>query len=108
MIAPAVADQVTAVLNVPVPATFAEQGDVWPVRMELGEQVIETEVIALGTVIVTVAEPDLVESSVDVAVMVAFSAEVAVKTPDEAIVPPVADHVTAELYAPVPMTVAEH
>jgi len=50
----------------------------------------------------------LVESSVDVAVMVAFSAEVAVKTPDEAIVPPVADHVTAELYAPVPMTVAEH
>jgi len=74
----------------------------------VGAQATLTEVIVGGTDMVTVAEPDLVESSVDVAVMVAFSAEVAVKTPDEAIVPPVADHVTAELYAPVPMTVAEH
>ena len=74
----------------------------------MGAQATLTEVIVGGTDMVTVAEPDLVESSVDVAVMVAFSAEVAVKTPDEAIVPPVADHVTAELYAPVPMTVAEH
>jgi hypothetical protein len=76
--------------------------------MLVGAQATLTEVIVGGTDMVTVAEPDLVESSVDVAVMVAFSAEVAVKTPDEAIVPPVADHVTAELYAPVPMTVAEH
>ena len=74
----------------------------------MGAQATLTEVIVGGTDMVTVAEPDLVESSVDVAVMVAFPAEVAVKTPDEAIVPPVADHVTAELYAPVPMTVAEH
>ena len=76
--------------------------------MLVGAQATLTEVIVGGTDMVTVAEPDLVESSVDVAVMVAFPAEVAVKTPDEAIVPPVADHVTAELYAPVPMTVAEH
>ena len=76
--------------------------------MLVGAQATLTEVIVGGTDMVTVAEPDLVESSVDVAVMVAFPAEVAVKTPDEAIVPPVADHVTAELYAPVPVTVAEH
>ena len=51
---------------------------------------------------VTGADPDLVESCVDVAVMVAEPAAVGVKTPDELIVPSVAAQVTAELNAPVP------
>ena len=76
------------------------------VRMELGEQVTETDVIEGDTVTVTGADPDLVESCVEVAVMVAVPAAVGVKTPDELMVPPAADQVTAELNAPVPCTVA--
>jgi hypothetical protein len=44
-----------------------------------------------------VVEPDLVESSVDVAVIVAVPAAEGVNTPPELAAPPVADHVTAEL-----------
>jgi hypothetical protein len=65
--------------------------------MEAGEQTTETEVIVLGTVIVTVAEPDLVESSVEVAVTVTVPAAKGVNTPAEVIAPSVADQVTAEL-----------
>jgi hypothetical protein len=67
--------------------------------MEAGEQATETEVIVeeADTVTVTVAEPDLVESSVDVAVMVAAPAADGVNTPAEVIVPSVADQVTPEL-----------
>jgi hypothetical protein len=74
----------------------------------VGVQTTLTEVMGGGADIVTVAEPALVGSSVDVAVMDAFPVVDGVKTPDEVIVPPVADHATAELYAPVPVTVAEH
>jgi hypothetical protein len=65
--------------------------------MDTGEQATETEVIETGKVTVTVAEPDLVVSCVDVAVMVAFPAAEGVNTPAEVIVPSVADHVTTEL-----------
>jgi hypothetical protein len=54
-------------------------------------------VIVGGRVTVTLAEPDLVESSVDVAVTVAFPAAEGVNTPTEVIVPSVADQVTPEL-----------
>jgi transcriptional regulator of nitric oxide reductase len=65
--------------------------------MDAGEQATEIEVIVTGTVTVTVANPDLVESSVDVAVMVAFPAAEGVNTPAVVIVPSVADQVTPEL-----------
>src|ERR1039458_2176883 len=74
--------------------------------MGAGEQSTETEVMAGVAVTVTGADPDLVASCVDVAVMVVLPAAVGVKTPDELIVPPVAAQVTAELNAPVPCTVA--
>ena len=60
-----------------------------------------------GTVTVTVAVPDLLVSQVEVAVMVAVPAPEGVNTPDEMIVPPVADHVTTVLKTPVPWTAAE-
>jgi hypothetical protein len=53
--------------------------------------------VVFGWETATVAEPDFVESSVDVAVTVAFPATVAVNTPADVIVPPVADQVTVEL-----------
>jgi hypothetical protein len=99
-------DQVTELLKLPVPVTVDVHADVCVVRMELGEQVTETDVIEEDAITATVADPDLVASCVDVAVMVAVPAAVGVKTPDELIVPPVAAQVTAELNAPVPCTVA--
>jgi hypothetical protein len=71
-----------------------------------GEQSTETEVIAGVEVTVTGADPDLVASWVEVAVMVAAPAPAGVKVPDELMVPPVAAQVTAELNTPVPCTVA--
>lgn len=65
--------------------------------MDVGEQATETEVIVGATVTATVAEPDLVESSVDVAVMVALPAAEGVKTPVDVITPSVADQETPEL-----------
>jgi hypothetical protein len=65
--------------------------------MDGGAQANETEVIVTGTVAVTPAEPDLVASWADVAVIVAVPATVGVKMPEEVMDPPVADHVTAEL-----------
>jgi len=50
-----------------------------------------------GTTTVTDAEPDLVESWVDVAVIAAVPDVEGVNTPADVTVPPVADHVTAEL-----------
>jgi len=105
LIEPPVAAQVTAELNAPVPCTVAVQVDVSVVRMELEEQVTETDVIEADAVTVTGADPDLVESCAEVAVMVAVPAALGVKTPDELIEPPVAAQVTAELNAPVPCTV---
>lgn len=51
--------------------------------------------------------PDLVASCVDVAVIIAVPAAIGLNTPEDVIVPSVAPQVTAELYAPVPCTVAE-
>jgi hypothetical protein len=67
--------------------------------MEAGEQATVTEVIVEGTatVTVTVAEPDLVGSSVDVAVMVAVPVAEGVNTPAVVVVPSVANQVTPEL-----------
>jgi hypothetical protein len=54
------------------------------------------------------AVPDFVVSCDDVAVTVAVPVAVGVNTPEELILPFVAAHVTAELYAPVPWTVDVH
>ena len=108
VIVPSDAVQETAELYDPVPCTVAEQADVCVVRIVAGEQIAATEVIVDGAVTVTVALPDLVESCVDVAVMVAVPAAVGVRTPALLTVPMLAgltDHVTAELKLPVPLTV---
>ena len=100
VIVPSVVPQVTAELYDPVPCTVAVQLDVCVVRMDAGEQTTETEVIVDGAVTVTVALPDLVESCVDVAVMVAVPVPAGVKTPALLTVPMLAgltDHVTDEL-----------
>ena len=52
-----------------------------------GEQATETEVIVGGAVTVTVDEPDLEASCVEVAVMVAVPAVAGVKTPELFTVP---------------------
>jgi hypothetical protein len=52
------------------------------------------------------AVPDFVVSCVEVAVIVAVPEDAGVNTPEAVIVPSVAVQVTAELYAPVPCTVA--
>jgi hypothetical protein len=59
-----------------------------------------------GRETLTVVEPNLVASCVDLAVMVAVPAAVGVKAPEEVIEPPVADQLTALLNAPVPVTMA--
>jgi len=100
VIAPSDAAQVTAELYDPVPCTVAVQIDVCVVRMGAGEQPTETEVIVDGAATVTVASPDLVESCVDVAVMVAVPVLEAVNTPALLTVPMLVgltDHVTDEL-----------
>ena len=92
--------QVTAELYDPVPCTVAMQVDVCVVRMDAGEQFTETELIVDGAVTVTVALPDLDESSVEVAVMVAVPVPAGVRTPALLTVPMLAglmDHVTDEL-----------
>ena len=100
MIVPSVAPHVTAELYDPVPCTVAAQLDVCVVRMDAGEQTTETEVIVDGAVTATVALPDLVESCVDVAVMVAVPVPAGVRTPALLTVPMLVgltDHVTDEL-----------
>jgi len=100
VIAPSVAVQFTAELKAPVPCTAAEQVEVCVVSIEAGEQATETEVIVTGMVTVTVAEPDFVVSSVDVAIMVAVPAPVGKKTPAVLTVPMLVgltDHATVEL-----------
>jgi hypothetical protein len=100
VIMPSDAAQVTAELYDPVPCTVTVQLDVCVVRMDVGEQTTETEVIVDGAVTVTVALPDLVESCVDVAVMVAVPTPAGVRTPALLTVPMLVgltDHVTDEL-----------
>jgi hypothetical protein len=100
VIVPSVAAHVTAGLYDPVPCAVAVQLDVCLVRMDAGEQLTETDVIVGWIVTVTVALPDLVESCVDVAVMVAVPAPAGVRMPALLIVPMLVgltDHVTDEL-----------
>jgi hypothetical protein len=100
VIVPSDAAHVTAGLYDPVPCTVAVQVDVCVVRMDAGEQFTETELIVDGAVTVTVALPDLDESSVEVAVMVAVPVPAGVRTPALLTVPMLAglmDHVTDEL-----------
>ena len=69
------------------------------VRIEVGEQTTETEVIVGGTVTVTVELPDFVASCVDLAVIVAAPAPIGVKTPPPLMAPMLdglTDQVTAE------------
>jgi len=56
-----------------------------------------TDLMAGGGVTVTLALPDLVVSSVEVAVMVAAPVAVGVNTPANEMVPPVAIQLTPEL-----------
>ena len=68
--------------------------------MDAGEQPTEIEVIVEGVVTVTAALLDLVESCVDVAVIVAVPVPAGVKTPALLTVPMLAgltDHVTDEV-----------
>jgi hypothetical protein len=66
--------------------------------MEDGEQDTVTEVIAgVAVDTTTLVEPDLVESCVEVAVMLAVPVPLGVNSPAVVMLPPVADHVTAEL-----------
>lgn len=74
-------DHVTAVLKFPVPVTVEVQVEVCAVAMEVGEQVTDTVVIVEGLATVTVAEPDLVESCAEVAVIVAVPVAEEVKMP---------------------------
>jgi hypothetical protein len=68
---PPLADQVTAVLNAPVPLTVAEQVEVCAVVMEAGDATTTMPVtVAEGEVIARAAVPDFVESSVEVALTV--------------------------------------
>ena len=70
------------------------------VRIDAGEQSTVIEVIVDGVVTATVALPDLVESCVDVAVMVAVPEPAGVKTPALLTVPMLVgltDHETDEL-----------
>lgn len=93
-------DQVTDVLKLPVPARVGVHADVCVVRMEVGAQVTEIEVIVGPAVTVTVADPDLDESCVDVAFMVAVPAPDGVKIPallTEPMLVGLTDHVTDEL-----------
>ena len=76
--------------------------------MEVGEQTTVTAVIVDCTFTITVVEPDLVESCVEVAVIVAVPASAGVKTPELLTLPMVdglTDQLTALLKLPVPVTV---
>jgi hypothetical protein len=101
VIVPPVAVQVTAELKAPVPATVAAQVAVCAVVIEAGVAVTETEVIVTAAVTDTLADPDLMESSVLFAVMVsdpdAGTVAGAVYSPELEIVPETADQVTVEL-----------
>jgi hypothetical protein len=76
--------------------------------MEAGEHATVTDVIVEGAATITVADPDLVESNVEVAVMVAVPADVGVKTPELLTLPMLdglSDQLTELLKLPVPVTV---
>ncbi len=71
MIVPALALQVTAELNAPVPATVAAQFEVPLIAMLVGVQVTATEVTVAGVVIPTAAVEKTAGVWTEVAVIVA-------------------------------------
>lgn len=73
--------------------------------MEIGTQATETEVMVDSAVTLTVAEPDFVESCVEVAVMVAVPVAAGVNTPEPLRLPTfdgLTDQLTTSLKLPVP------
>lgn len=79
--------------------------------MDVGVATTVIETMVKGAdVTVMFAEPDTLvnPACAERAVHVPVPAPEGVNTPPDVIVPPVAVHVTAELYAPVPVTVATH
>lgn len=104
-------DHVTPELKLPVPVTWAVHCVLAPTLIEEAEHVTLTPVMLEDVVIVTFAEPDLVVSSVDVAVIVAVPAATPVTLPDELTVATLVfedAQVTPVLKLPVPATVAVH
>jgi hypothetical protein len=101
LIVPALAVHVTAELKLPVPCTVALHCDVVLGATVEGLQLTATEEIVGGVVCVAtviVAVPDLLGSCELVAVTITDPVEPgAVNNPLPLIVPPLADHVTAEL-----------
>ena len=110
VIVPPVAVQVTAELYAPIPLTVALHCEVCPVVMLEGLAVTDTPVTVMAAVTVIGAEPKTLVNPVwaEFAVQLALPAPDGVKSPAVVIVPPVAVQVTAELYVPVPFTVALH
>ena len=94
---PLVALQVTAELKLPVPVTVAVQVAVWLVYIAVGKAATDTDVIVTGIDTVTVVEPNLLLSWLEVAVAVADPAAVGLNKPVGVMVPPVADQVTPEV-----------
>ena len=93
----------------PVPDTVAAHVDVCPVAMDAGDaETVIPVTVKEEDVTVMFAEPDMFvyPACAELAVHVAVPAPDGVNTPAGVIVPPVASQVTAELYAPVPDTVA--
>jgi hypothetical protein len=94
------------VVRNPAPLIVSNCG-VAPTAREAGDN-DETVGMGLPAETVTVVEPDLAESCVEVAVMVAVPAAVGVKMPELLALPilvGLTDHVTEELKLPVPLTV---
>ena len=111
-IVPPLAVHVTVELKLPVPFTVAVHCEVAFVAIVEGLHATDTEEIVgepVPIATVTVAFPDLLESSLLVAVTVTVAAEFgAVRSPLPLTVPPLAVHITVELKLPVPSTVALH
>ena len=101
LIVPPPADHVTVELKLPVPCTVALHCDVPLGTIVEGSQVTDTEEIVGGldcVATITVAVPDLLVSSLLVAVTVTVAAEAgAVRSPFAFMDPPLAIHVTVEL-----------
>lgn len=109
-IVPPLAFHVTVELKLPVPLIVAVHWEVAFVAIVDGLQATPTEeIVGAGAFTVIAAVPDLLVSCVLVAVTITDPAEAgAVNNPLPLIDPPLAIHVTLELYVPVPCTVALH
>jgi hypothetical protein len=97
VIVPPVADQVTPVLNAPVPVTFATQVEVCAVVMVEGFATTAMLVTVGGAFVTEIGDvPDTFVNPdcVDVAVQLPVPVPDGVKTPPCVMVPPVAVHVT--------------